>query len=55
MRLLENARRSGEQIPKVNSMMSELRDSAEAIVAELARFEVAPTAFGRRHDEPRPT
>lgn len=45
MRLLENARKSGEQIPQVNAMLTELRDSAATIVSELARFEVAPSGF----------
>jgi methyl-accepting chemotaxis protein len=46
MRLLENAQKSGEQIPAVNAMLSELRDSAGEIVQELGRFEIAPTSFG---------
>jgi methyl-accepting chemotaxis protein len=47
MQLLENARKGGEQIPEVNSMLSELRDGAERIIHELARFEVAPSGFSR--------
>ena len=50
MRLLENAQKSGEQIPQVNAMLTELRDSAETIVAELARFEMAPGGFGEGGD-----
>jgi methyl-accepting chemotaxis protein len=46
MRLLENAQKSGDQIPQVNAMLSELRDSAETIVRELTRFELAPEGFG---------
>ena len=46
MRLLENAQKSGEQIPQANAMLTELRDMAETIVAELARFEIAPGGFG---------
>jgi methyl-accepting chemotaxis protein len=46
MRLLENAQKSGEQIPQVNAMLTELRDSAETIVGELSRFEIAPGDFG---------
>ena len=46
MRLLENAQKSGEQIPQVNAMLTELRDSAGAIVAELSRFELVPGDFG---------
>jgi methyl-accepting chemotaxis protein len=39
MRLLDNARKSGEHIPEVQAMMSGLSESAEAIVAELGPFE----------------
>ncbi len=45
LRLLENARKTGEQIPKVNSMLSDLRANTEEIVSELSRFEVTPKAF----------
>ena len=45
MRLLENAQTSSEQVPQVNAMLTELRDSAATIVTELARFEVAPGDF----------
>jgi methyl-accepting chemotaxis protein len=44
--LLDNARKSGDQIPEVNAMLTELRDGAETIVTELTRFEIAPSAFG---------
>jgi methyl-accepting chemotaxis protein len=54
MRLLENAQKSGEQIPEVNAMLTELRASAETIVSELARFEVAPGDFGRSDGEATP-
>lgn len=46
MHLLENARSGREQVPQVQSMLGELRDGAERIIGELARFEVAPTDFG---------
>jgi methyl-accepting chemotaxis protein len=46
MRLLQNAQKTGAQIPQVNALLSELRDSAETIVGELARFEIAPRGFG---------
>jgi len=42
MRLLDNARKSGDQIPEVNTMLSELREAAESISRELARFEMTP-------------
>jgi methyl-accepting chemotaxis protein len=41
MRLLENARASAEHIPALNAMLGELRESAETIVPELSRFEIA--------------
>jgi methyl-accepting chemotaxis protein len=47
MRLLENAQKSGQQIPEVNAMLTELRDGAGKIVEELARFEVGPGHFAR--------
>jgi methyl-accepting chemotaxis protein len=40
-RLLDNSRTSAEHIPELNTMLSELRDSAEEIVGELQRFEKA--------------
>jgi methyl-accepting chemotaxis protein len=39
MRLLDNARKSGEHIPEVTAMMHGLSESIEAIVSELAPFE----------------
>jgi methyl-accepting chemotaxis protein len=44
MRLLDNARKSGEHIPEVTAMMSGLSESAEAILAELGPFEAAHAA-----------
>jgi len=46
MRLLDNARKSGEQLPAVNLLITDLGESAEAIVAELSRFEIVPSSFG---------
>jgi hypothetical protein len=39
MRLLENAQRSGQQIPEINAMLRELSEGAEVIIGELSRFE----------------
>jgi methyl-accepting chemotaxis protein len=39
MRLLENAQRSGQQIPEINGMLRELSEGAEVIIGELSRFE----------------
>jgi methyl-accepting chemotaxis protein len=47
MRLLDNAQKSCEQIPQVNAMLGELRTSAQTIVADLTRFESAPSGFAR--------
>jgi len=46
MSLLDNARKSGEQLPAVNRLITDLGESAEAIVAELSRFEIVPSSFG---------
>jgi hypothetical protein len=45
MQLLDNARKGGDQIPELDRMLVELREGAESIVAELARFELAPSDF----------
>jgi methyl-accepting chemotaxis protein len=46
MVLLKNAHKSGEQVPRVNGMLSELRDGTEEIITTLARFEVARGDIG---------
>jgi methyl-accepting chemotaxis protein len=48
LRLLENAQKSGQQIPQVNKMLAELRDSAQTIVIDLARFEIAAAGVADR-------
>ncbi len=45
--LLDNARKGADQIPELDGMLIELREAAESIVSELARFEIAPTDFSR--------
>ncbi len=44
-RLLDNARQSGNRVSDVNAMLRELSDSAQSIVAELARFEGSGIGF----------
>jgi len=45
MHLLDNARKSGDQIPELDRMLIELSEATEGIVGELARFDMAPTEF----------
>jgi methyl-accepting chemotaxis protein len=40
-RLLDNAQKSGKQVPEINQMLSELRSGAAQVVEELSRFELA--------------
>ena len=47
MHLLDNARKSGDQIPELDRMLIELSEATEGIVGELARFDMAPTEFSQ--------
>jgi len=51
-RLLENARKSGQQIPEVNEMLQLLRTHSEQIVAELGRFELTGGPDAHAAEEP---
>jgi methyl-accepting chemotaxis protein len=43
-RLLDNAQKSGQQVPEINRMLGELSAGAAQVVSELSRFEIAGTS-----------